>query len=421
MVSPIIYSNMATSAHKQADSFPPIAEVKGRNIFTYWEGRRKWNANHGMEKLWRVHDGLYDLSGFNHPGGKSWLDLTKVSGDRFRGASVPKRGSSSPFSSPVGNKGTDVTELFESHHLDIEKARAVLAKYYVRVRQCYDLACNCTDPLEKDADWPRESPLTFEPDGFYSILRDRVFKKVKEVGKMPPVLSKLITDGTAIAYLGLLAAATYRRSLPLAVLAGCAQGALAVAAHNFGHRNNWRKHYMDLAGRAHRFWRTHHEVSHHMFPNSSLDIEVPGGEAAMGVSFFIDGPRSNRSRAWGLLRMLTNFVAAQIKPTILAPFFSGFKVEQLNYILLLLMIALRRRSPQPHSRSLRGALETIGIWSLGRGISTLWLWFTGTLAGHYSDDAWRQGETAPDLKDIKDFGLFQIETCGDRIESYSVS
>lgn len=34
----------------------------------------------GAEGLWRVHDGLYDLSSFvdNHPGGSEWLRLTKV-------------------------------------------------------------------------------------------------------------------------------------------------------------------------------------------------------------------------------------------------------------------------------------------------------------------------------------------------------
>lgn len=34
----------------------------------------------GAEGLWRIHDELYDLSDFVdiHPGGKSWLTLTKV-------------------------------------------------------------------------------------------------------------------------------------------------------------------------------------------------------------------------------------------------------------------------------------------------------------------------------------------------------
>lgn len=34
----------------------------------------------GAEGLWRIHDGLYDLTDFikEHPGGSEWLELTKV-------------------------------------------------------------------------------------------------------------------------------------------------------------------------------------------------------------------------------------------------------------------------------------------------------------------------------------------------------
>lgn len=35
----------------------------------------------GAEGLWRVHDGIYDLSDFvkRHPGGEEWLQLSKAS------------------------------------------------------------------------------------------------------------------------------------------------------------------------------------------------------------------------------------------------------------------------------------------------------------------------------------------------------
>lgn len=41
------------------------------------EDRRKVDNTKG---LWRVHDDLYDLTDFidKHPGGKIWLELTKV-------------------------------------------------------------------------------------------------------------------------------------------------------------------------------------------------------------------------------------------------------------------------------------------------------------------------------------------------------
>ena len=101
-------SNSAPIA-PQATAFPPISEVKGRSVPTYWQGRREWNLDRGvdnMPNLWRVGDNLYDLAGFEHPGG---VDLLSMS------------------------KGTDITEAFEAHHIDIKKARAVLDKYFVQV------------------------------------------------------------------------------------------------------------------------------------------------------------------------------------------------------------------------------------------------------------------------------------------------
>ena len=53
-------------------------------------------------------------------------------------------------------KGTDLTEAFESAHMDIVKARAILKKFFV-----------------KDIDTSRKFMSTFEPDGFYSTMRDR--------------------------------------------------------------------------------------------------------------------------------------------------------------------------------------------------------------------------------------------------------
>lgn len=34
----------------------------------------------GAEGLWRVHDGIYDLTDFveRHPGGREWLEMTRV-------------------------------------------------------------------------------------------------------------------------------------------------------------------------------------------------------------------------------------------------------------------------------------------------------------------------------------------------------
>ncbi|CAH2071503.1 unnamed protein product, partial [Iphiclides podalirius] len=75
----------------------------------------------GAEGLWRIQNKLYDLTKFikKHPGGEEWLELTK---------------------------GTDITEAFESHHLN-PSTEKLLNKFYVR-----------------DAKAPRNSPFTFKED-----------------------------------------------------------------------------------------------------------------------------------------------------------------------------------------------------------------------------------------------------------------
>ena len=59
-----------------------------------------------ISKYWVIENKMYDLEAFadSHPGGKSWITLTK---------------------------GQDVTPLFIIHHLNEEKARKALEKYYV--------------------------------------------------------------------------------------------------------------------------------------------------------------------------------------------------------------------------------------------------------------------------------------------------
>lgn len=85
--------------------------------------------------LWRIHDDLYDLEGFKHPGGAHWLSLTR---------------------------GTDITELFESHHIN-PAVHDMLSTFRVE-RKPED------PPLP-----PRRSPFTFEEDGFYVTLRKKIW------------------------------------------------------------------------------------------------------------------------------------------------------------------------------------------------------------------------------------------------------
>lgn len=64
--------------------------IKGatRDGYSFRDARikttEKWlnlqRSESGADGLWRIHDGLYDLTDWmdKHPGGKDWLQMTKV-------------------------------------------------------------------------------------------------------------------------------------------------------------------------------------------------------------------------------------------------------------------------------------------------------------------------------------------------------
>lgn len=51
-----------------------------------WKWLKGKRADDNAEGLWRIHDGLYALDTFilRHPGGKEWLELSKVRKPSFK-------------------------------------------------------------------------------------------------------------------------------------------------------------------------------------------------------------------------------------------------------------------------------------------------------------------------------------------------
>jgi hypothetical protein len=139
----------------------------------------------------------------------------------------------------------------------------------------------------------------------------------------------------------------------------------------------------------------------------------------MDVSFFTEGKRSTNGPYVDLVSMVSKFLWNSVSPTFLHPLAHMEKKEYFNHLFLPLGYYLRRTSAN-RGTALGDAAFVLGAWTLGRAAVAGWILFTGVLAGHYNSDTWRQGEEAPKLDDIKDFGLFQIETTGDRTEFYSV-
>lgn len=206
----------------------------------------------GAEGLWRVHDGIYDLSEFidKHPGGKEWLELSK---------------------------GTDITEAFECHHFN-PTVETHLQKYYVR-----------------NAKTPRNSPFTFKEDGFYKTLKGAVREELK---KIPPHVARyadFITDGllaTALLTSAIMCSSKNYWVVMISYFAASLSLAwLVIASHNYIHRkDNWRMYLFNFGLWSYRDFRISHVLSHHVYPNTLMDLEISAFEPLLFLNPRRDKP-----------------------------------------------------------------------------------------------------------------------------------
>ncbi|XP_052740595.1 cytochrome b5-related protein [Bicyclus anynana] len=217
--------------------YPSLRDKGLRDPFQWLQGK---SMDDGAEGLWRVHDGLYDLEEFmeTHPGGYEWLELTK---------------------------GTDITEAFESHHIR-PIAEKMLPQFYVR-----------------DAKTPRNSPFTFKEDGFYRTLKTLVNEEIKKVPKDKLKNTDMVTDGLFVTLVVASTLSCWTTNYWLAVgsfiVASVSLAWLTVAAHNYIHRRtNWRMYYFNLSLWSFRDFRISHSLSHHLYPNTLMDLEISAFE-----------------------------------------------------------------------------------------------------------------------------------------------
>ncbi|CAH0605491.1 unnamed protein product [Chrysodeixis includens] len=217
--------------------YPSLRDGGFRDPVQWLEGKA---MDDGAEGLWRVYDGIYDFTDFQdkHPGGVEWFELSK---------------------------GTDITEAFESHHLNpvVEK---MIEKYYIR-----------------DAKTPRNSPFTFKEDGFYKTLKRAVREELK---KIPPSQSKrttYIVDGLLATLLTSSVIACWSTNYWVVMvsylIAALSLAWTTVASHNYIHmKTNWRMYLFNLSMWSYRDFRVSHALSHHLYPNTLMDLEVSAFE-----------------------------------------------------------------------------------------------------------------------------------------------
>jgi len=167
-----------------------------------------------------------------HPGGEKWINLTK---------------------------GQDITDLFVTHHLNEDKARDCLQKYYVK------------DTKNK------VSRFSFEPDGLYRTVKSRLLKEMSVEDIQDESKSKRHALVVALFFLTSLLLTLYsidpitpsKWTYLFTTLTACSFIGMLGIGHNFvHHKDNLYKYFYMFTGFTHHEWQIMHCISHHIYPNT---------------------------------------------------------------------------------------------------------------------------------------------------------
>ncbi|XP_011883430.1 PREDICTED: cytochrome b5-related protein-like [Vollenhovia emeryi] len=353
--------NMSKTSTIPGLSYLPARENLSNTAWGFLEARRKID---GAEGLWRIKNKLYDLETFakSHPGGSEWIRLTK---------------------------GTDITELFESHHIT-DKADRLLPNFYVR-----------------EATKPRSVPLTFSPDGFYHTFKRRAVEALKNVDfHKPSTTTKLITDSLAVATFALSLTAALVHSYVIIVLASVFLTWTSIAAHNFFHmRDSFRMYYFDLSMLSSKSWRITHVMSHHMYTNTIWDYEI------YAVEPFLQWiPRKDKPYLAGMISRIISpivwmllFITEGLKRyyLIFKEYHGVFEFR--DVVPLLLPLSMCFVAPK--------ILVALKLWLIMILISSALFGLVGFNAAHHHPDIFHDGDT---YRNDLDWGLFEVDTVRDR-------
>ncbi|XP_015512954.1 cytochrome b5-related protein [Neodiprion lecontei] len=341
--------------------YPTGRDVGWKTGARWLEGKRK---DDGAEGLWRIGDKLYDLSKWirNHPGGSEWLTLTE---------------------------GTDITEAFEAHHITL-LAEKLLPNFYIR-----------------DAVTPRSSPLTFKPDGFYRKFKGRVREALKDVDIHTSARStNFIADFLFIVTLALCVKAAIAPSWLMIVASGIFLTWTAIVGHNFLHqRDTFRMYYMDLSLMSSREWRIMHILSHHLYTNTIIDLEITIHEPIFYLLPRKDKSLITRYFSWiyfPLVYCIIYFLHAIRRVYSIFWEFGGPELRDAVPLLIPTLMCL----VAPPSSALVTYLKIIVVASFHFGVA-------GLHAAHQHPEIYHDGDVR--RKDM-DFGLAQVDTVRDRLE-----
>lgn len=351
--------------------YPLYREVEPKTPH-YWLAAKR--IQDGADGLWRIHNDIYDFTDFisSHPGGSQWLEFTK---------------------------GTDITEQFETHHINSAIAEALLPKYFV-----------------KKAETPRNSPFIFKEDGFYKTLKIKVADKLKDIPNDVRKKSDNVTDFLLICLLlaSPICGWIWTRSLIYGAvstfLLGLELSALTVCAHNYFHRaDSWRMYLFNISGLSYSDWRISHAMSHHMHTNTANDLELSLLEpylqylpksikpiwAQMGAFFY---PIIFSSISLGCL--IKELIAGVLK-------IENKELTWANTIPFILPVWIWATSGL-------SLLWTLLVWLAIILISSFVFMIFGLTAGHHSHTNFFE-EDVP-REEYIDWGIHQLDTVVERVE-----
>eukprot|EP00050_Salpingoeca_kvevrii_P019209 m.83639 g.83639 ORF g.83639 m.83639 type:complete len:535 (+) comp8308_c0_seq2:138-1742(+) len=306
------------------------------------------------DDLWCIHGELYDLRAFmaSHPGGAEWLELTR---------------------------GTDCTEAYAVHHIMRAKSDAFLKKFHV--------GSATGEPAAQEA----HRRATFDENGFYETLRRRVEAKLREhpEARQPAKSFEALCAAVCIAVVVLFVLTAKTGSLFFSFLIGILLHGMIGIGHNFFHQSNkylWR-YCFDCTLFSHHTWRTTHAISHHLYPNTEIDIEVTALEPFM--KFLDSQPKNSR------------FVAL-VMP------FMAFAVAFVDYTRHLGEVLIGRGTLRPENFIPMAQLVILALAQGWRGVACFtlmqslasFLLVATSFAVHRSEYSWTEGDPGGSL----DFG-----------------
>lgn len=259
-------------------------------------------------KFWRIGGKWYDFNNitkvtdkpFNHPGG---AEILRMARDRYE----------------------DSTYAFEAHHHEYKRVRAIIRKYEVKGLLSAELTRRAKVIADKkpnvgfhNRNTPEarsngtQIPQLADDKAFYSVVRRRVSKYLKEVGCRhggPTRQSILLFWSCFVGMIITYSLLVYTGSMLVIPICALMCGLTGAYGHNWIHQpryKHWGYLSMDPLGMSSDCWFREHVLQHHMYTNTPWDNHFRGTEP-----FFVTDPTRKRS-------ILEKYFYPAINPLILS-------------------------------------------------------------------------------------------------------